>query len=574
MEQLPHKSKLFTAEITGIFPEYSFPTNEHLVLKKEAQVMFVKNDSSPEKLYYNGKIGVITGFEKGAVKVRCEGDYADIEVYPEEWQNVKYSINNKTKAIEEEVVGQFKQYPLKLAWAITIHKSQGLTFERAIIDAESAFAHGQVYVALSRCKTLEGLVLKTELNKSGIICDNAVAGFVNYMGQHQPDEKELHQAQRNFEYQLLSELFDFSEIIRLVSRCDRLLQDNQSIIQGNLPDRMAKAINLAIPQIKQVAEKFLPHIHQYCFSENGITENNEAQERIGKACKYFIDKINDNLITVWHDYSFETDNQAIAKQVIKYMEELYEKIDIKITCLNASVEKFDSNTYMEARAKAMLKKVSFFTKAKAEVTVEHPVLMRRLRSWRNATADLGNVPIYYIASQQSLVEICNKLPYTAEQLKGIKGFGKKKIERYGEELIEIVMEYRQEKGLGLLNFSSEEEEQTNEQPKKAPQKKKPKTDTRKITLDLFKEGKSAEEIAEIRNYAVATIEGHFTHLVKQGDIVISELLEEEKIEKISEVLQKLDKDVSLTEAKSQLGETVSYAELRHVKASLLAKNNK
>ncbi len=572
LDQLPEKPKVFTAEITGNFPEYSFPTQENLVLKKDAQVMFVKNDSSPEKLYYNGKIGVITGFENEAVKVRCEGDYADIEVYPEEWDNVKYSIDNKTKAIEEEIVGQFKQYPLKLAWAITIHKSQGLTFERAIIDAESAFTHGQVYVALSRCKTLEGLVLKTKLNKAGIISDNAVNGFVKYMEQHQPGEKELNQAQRSFEYQLLTELFDFTEIIRLASRCDRLLQDNKSVIQGDLPEKMAKAVNAAVSQIKQPAEKFLPLLHQYCFESDGLTDNSEAQERIGKACGYFIGKVNEDLIAVWNDYSFETDNQAIATQVIKYIKELYEKIDIKITCLNACIGGFDSKDYMETRAKAMLKKVSFFAKAKKEVTVEHPVMMRRLRSWRSETADAGNVPIYYIASQQSLVEICNKLPYTTEQLKGIKGFGKKKIERYGGDLIKLVMEYRQEKGLGLLSFAADDEKKEKAEAE-PPKEKKPKIDTRKITLDLFREGKSAAEIAKIRDYAVSTIEGHLARLVKQGDIAVSDLVEENKLERIKKVLQNLGKDVSLADAKQQLGDDFSYAELRYVKTSMEVNQN-
>lgn len=143
--------------------------------------MFVKNDSSPEKLYFNGKIGTVTRLDNNAVVVSCDNNETEIEVYPEIWKNIKYSINEKTKEIQEDIVGQFSQHPLKLAWAITIHKSQGLTFEKAIIDANAAFAHGQVYVALSRCKTLEGLVLRSKLNESGIISDKSVSQFTQHI---------------------------------------------------------------------------------------------------------------------------------------------------------------------------------------------------------------------------------------------------------------------------------------------------------------------------------------------------------------------------------------------------------
>ena len=106
--------------------------------------MFVKNDSSPEKLYFNGKIGTVTGFKEDSILVKCETDESEIEVHPEEWQSIKYSIDRESKEIQEDIIGQFTQYPLKLAWAITIHKSQGLTFDKAVIDANAAFAHGQV----------------------------------------------------------------------------------------------------------------------------------------------------------------------------------------------------------------------------------------------------------------------------------------------------------------------------------------------------------------------------------------------------------------------------------------------
>jgi hypothetical protein len=163
LSDLKGKVFTFTATVEGDFPEFSFPTAFKLEIKIGAQVMFAKNDPSRDRLFYNGKIGRITRISEETVYVKCPGDAIEIAVEPLEWHNIKYELNAESKEVTEKVIGKFVQHPLKLAWAITIHKSQGLTFEKAIIDANAAFAHGQVYVALSRCKSLEGLVLSSQL---------------------------------------------------------------------------------------------------------------------------------------------------------------------------------------------------------------------------------------------------------------------------------------------------------------------------------------------------------------------------------------------------------------------------
>ena len=157
LEKLPGRPHSFKATIKDEFPEFSYPTASELILKEGAQVMFVKNDISRDKLFFNGKIGKVETFEDDIIVVKCPDDDFPIRVEMAEWQNMKYTLDEETKEIQETVIGTFTQYPLKLAWAITIHKSQGLTFDRAVIDACAAFAHGQVYVALSRCRTLNGL---------------------------------------------------------------------------------------------------------------------------------------------------------------------------------------------------------------------------------------------------------------------------------------------------------------------------------------------------------------------------------------------------------------------------------
>ena len=156
--------------------------------------MFVRNDSSTEKLYFNGKIGKITHIDKQGITVECPDDGAKIPVERVIWENIKYTVDAKTKEITEEVIGKFSQYPLRPAWAITIHKSQGLTFERAIIDANAAFSHGQVYVALSRCKTFEGMVLSTPITKGAVKTDASVVEFVERANRNPPTQEQLNSA--------------------------------------------------------------------------------------------------------------------------------------------------------------------------------------------------------------------------------------------------------------------------------------------------------------------------------------------------------------------------------------------
>jgi len=191
LEKLITKSFIYVAEVDGKFPEYAFPNKQSLELKVGAQVMFVKNDSNADKRYFNGKIGKVILLDRDEVVVHCPDDDFNINVTPEIWENINYSVDAETKAITEEKIGSYTQMPLRLAWSITIHKSQGLTFEKAIIDAQGAFAHGQTYVALSRCKSLEGLVLKSKIHSSQIINDGNVTTFNKNAKQNEPDETVL-----------------------------------------------------------------------------------------------------------------------------------------------------------------------------------------------------------------------------------------------------------------------------------------------------------------------------------------------------------------------------------------------
>ena len=179
MAKLDSHPFTFEAAVTGTFPEESYPTANSLTLKKGAQVMFIKND--PERRFINGTLGEVRSIDKNCIAVRLAESGKTIEVEPMEWQNIRYQFDDETKEISSKQIGRFKQYPLKAAWAITVHKSQGLTFDKAIIDVHAAFSPGQAYVALSRCRTLEGLVLSSPVSASVFMKDKTVDAYMNYI---------------------------------------------------------------------------------------------------------------------------------------------------------------------------------------------------------------------------------------------------------------------------------------------------------------------------------------------------------------------------------------------------------
>lgn len=211
LNQLKTQQYTYEAKITDVFPDKMKPTDHYLQLKVGAQIMFIKNDSGDRKRFYNGKIGKIKELEEDGIIAIFDNEQ-EIEVERAEWQNIKYSYNAETNSIEEEIIGTFEQFPIRLAWAITVHKSQGLTFEKVIADLSGAFASGQVYVALSRCTSFNGLVLKTQLHSGAIKTDPRVIEFAKNETSDNLIAKELNTGKADFYYKKAREYFQNGNI--------------------------------------------------------------------------------------------------------------------------------------------------------------------------------------------------------------------------------------------------------------------------------------------------------------------------------------------------------------------------
>ncbi len=562
LEQLEGKAYTFDAQIWGNFPEYTYPTDLHLTLKKGARVMFVKNDPNPEKLFYNGKIGTIVEISEDEVDVLCEGDDEPIEVKPLEWEKTKYTLDDETKEIKETAEGAFVQLPLKLAWAITIHKSQGLTFEKAVIDAQEAFAHGQVYVALSRCKSLEGLVLSTPVSGNSIRYDQTVDRFTRHYEENQPGIKELDDSRKAYERQLVTGLFDFNALQRQLYYTVKLSHENEGSLQENTMELFHKVTREVKAEISEVSEKFQRQLARL-FAEDDRVEGHEAlQERIRKAARYFSEKTNRLVLDRLSDTEVETDNKAVKKKMKNALENLLHEARFKTACLEACHNGFVVKEFLRAQAEASIegstpKKQRKRKAPVADSSLRHPELYERIKQWRNAKVAETGMQFFMVLPLKTMRLLANELPASKEALKAIHGFGKKKIEQFGAEILEIILRYVEEKGITPPVFV-------------APEKKKkpPKKPTREISFGMWKEGKSIAEIAEQRGLAVSTIEGHLAHYVHSGDIAIEKLVDKEKISAITDFFLSHPETTTLSEAKAVLDDAITFNELRLVRENL------
>ncbi|MCL1865158.1 MAG: helix-turn-helix domain-containing protein [Spirochaetes bacterium] len=566
LAKIKDKSYVYKAKVTGNFSEYSFPTDEELKLKKGAQVMFVKNDLSPDKRYYNGKIAVIIHIDDNRIEAQGKEDENPIVVERALWSNMKYTIDPDTKELKEEEDGAFEQYPLKTAWAITVHKSQGLTFDKAIIDVNASFAHGQVYVALSRCRTLDGLVLSSPVNVRSIIRSNDIDTFVRYAEEKEPSEEQYQRLRKDYFTKMLFEQFSYSGIMSRFNSMRWLLNENFQNLYPELVHQYGEAEASLRNEILNVSEQFHSQLQQLLSKTENPEEDLFLQERIKKAAVYFLDKTNLILQELLDKTVIETDNKDIRKKVNNALSLLQTEIRQKQKTLEVCLDGFDVPAYLNAKSKAAIedevpkhqKKEKPAKDSQSKIAVSkdilYPELYEELRSWRSGLAQKQNVPVYMILSQMALIGIANSLPQDSAQLLRIRGVGETTLARYGKDILQMVQQC-------VSRHGYEVKEQLVVQESKS--KKELKTDTKEQTFLLYRQGKSIEEIAKERSLTVQTIEGHLLPYVKDGDIPLEELVAPEKIEKIKSVLEQ-NSEASLSEIKAFLGDDYSYGEIRFV----------
>lgn len=396
LAQLQSEEHTYTAEVEGMFPETSYPADKQLVLKQGAQVMFIKNDL--EKRFFNGMIGEVVSLDSNSIVVKSKESGEAFSLEKAEWANCKYTIDNETKEIKETVEGVFRQYPLRLAWAITIHKSQGLTFDHAIIDISHSFAHGQAYVALSRCRTLEGIILSAPLQREAIIADSVVDTFVGNIDKYTPSEATVSMLQQKYMVQVLDELFNF---IHLQSSFNMLLRTIDEHFYHKYPKLLAeyKCVGTKFSELIDVSRKFKI---QYTRLAGNCIENDVLEERVRKAAAYFSIKLSEFDI-LCSKTKVTTDNKQLKKQFNDRFTTFVDELSLKIGLFKherSNEVRFSVADLLSTKAKILLGKNDPETKhTKKAKTPKPPKIPTREISYNMY---IGGMSIEQIANERKL----------------------------------------------------------------------------------------------------------------------------------------------------------------------------
>jgi energy-coupling factor transporter ATP-binding protein EcfA2 len=459
LRSLEAPSFFYDADIEREFPENLYPLPESIELKVGARVMFIKNDTSGLSSYFNGKLATVFKLTSDEVEVQMDDSQEEYTLKKELWENKKYRINPDTKELEEEVIGTFSQFPIKLAWAVTVHKSQGLTFDRAIVDVGQAFAPGQVYVALSRLRSLEGLVLRTRVQTDVIYSDAKVVEFTQGKSETQNLTELLHQNQQIYLSQLVDSTFEFESLLASLTQFDK---DQETSLEFEEED----------------LRKDLPEMYGVLSDEQGNTRK------------------------------FRQQLQLLIQS--KNQEKLVDRVE-KGTAY-----------YLDLLVKAL------------EILLRHQLRIE----------DFARIKTYQNGIEELEIELLRK--YTAIAKSGnliqaiLKGEVAEKMDaidfRVKQLRINLVEMIRKE----LPEKTTSKNKTGRKKSKEAKEHKEKKEDTKSWSIRLFQEGKTPEQIAEVRGYAVSTILGHLAHGVKLGIIPLEELVSEETIREIRHVEEKLD----------------------------------
>jgi energy-coupling factor transporter ATP-binding protein EcfA2 len=406
LHALPERSYFFSALTEGEFPESMFPVLERIELKVGTQIMFVRNDT--DGAYFNGKLATVREISGQDIWVEMAGSHERYKLKREKWDNKKYVLNTDTRDLDEEVIGSFEQYPVKLAWAITVHKSQGLTFEKAIIDVGEAFADGQVYVALSRLRSLEGLVMRTKINRKAVTTDLNVVGFVKH--HHQPEslEERIKERQHDFLKHLLERTFNFESIEK----------EFQYVIRTNKETLFKVVVRNMLQPLADALSKEQANTAKFTRQLSGLLQTDKLLllERLEKGCEYYHNLLTEKL-TALIAHEEEVKHQKRSKTYLNQLTELdalltrkineVDKVRLIASCILNGIEDMslkDVSARHHAERAAILQEIR-----KSLPTVKPKKRKKKNKSDERSTYDItlemfnNGMPPEKIASERNLV---------------------------------------------------------------------------------------------------------------------------------------------------------------------------
>ena len=435
------KTFIFDAAIKGDFPEYLYPVEQQIVLKKGARVMFTANDHiNPERLYYNGKMGTVVELEDNNVYVTCDGEDDPIQVNYETWENNTFSYNRKENSVDVKTIGTFTQLPLRLAWAITIHKSQGLTFQKVAIDAANSFTSGQVYVALSRCTSLDGIVLLSPINSNSIMVDSRIQRFSknNFNEDLLPDF--VNRKKRDTLCNMLIKLFSFNLLEVAVLDLKGYVTEFRADFSDYTPEMVENILSI-VQDLSDVGTRFAVQLRK-------ITNANDfslLNSRVNDAKIYFLQRL-ETLEKAMDITNVSTKKKERANKFSKFLNEVNKNLQETLFFLKNLDDDISVEQFYMLRHEFVVEKVNYnvYEEEKEdanEQTVDSEliaVIYSKLMAWRNNLAKELDIPSYLIFKKDTIMEMAQKMPDTKDKLLKINGVGKVKAGKYGQECIDII----------------------------------------------------------------------------------------------------------------------------------------
>lgn len=544
IEALQGEAYTYEAHVEGTFPESMYPMEATLTLKEGARVMFIKTDSSPEKQYYNGKLGVVVQIDKDNIVVECvgeEGEPEQIAVHAETWENIRYVSRENSDEIETEVTGTFTHIPLRLAWAVTIHKAQGLTFDEVVIDAVDAFAAGQVYVALSRCRSLEGIVLLSRIPETALTNAREVLDFTSSQPTREIVETGLSLSQREYFIQIISGLYDFRDVAFRIESLQRLASSSTAF-NKETADVYLTQLGHEVGGWQGTAAVFQRQIRQIVSAEE--VDWGYLAQRLQAANGYFMPRMAELLKTLQASPVYSDDNED-AKAYEEQIEELYVGVMRQSFVMEKVGQTPTITAYFAARQAFTAPRVRISARSEQKTatseTTQHPQLLQRLFAMRSVLAEVAGYKQspYLIAQTKTLIAISNSLPTTKKELLAISGVGKKRYEVIGEHVLRLVRQYIAEQQEPRQTEVPEEEEPTvsPREAREAAIRGQRQTSSAMKTLQLFYAGTTTiAELAKARKLSRAKIAEQLADLLEHGILHQSDLSSDDRDE-VADILQ-------------------------------------